>query len=95
MRMSKQEFDATTVSLQQNRQPGNDRELELHARVVMAACAVIKQRQGIPDDVEWNAPPEPELMAMMREFLAGISPRQRKLLKRIAEGLELEKTRLH
>ena len=29
-----------------------------------------------------------------REFFASISPRQRKLLKQIAEGLELQKVRL-
>jgi len=34
-------------------------------------------------------------MAMVREFLADLSAVQRKRLKRIAESLELDKTRLH
>ena len=67
----------------------------LKARIIAAACFVIKERQGVPDDVEWHAPPEPELMSMVREFLAGLSAIQRKRLKRIAESLVLEKTRLH
>lgn len=93
MRMTKQEFDLA-VDLIVQRNLWLDRE-EFAARIITAACFVIKQRQGVPDDVDWNAPQGAELLAMVREFLADISPRQRKLLKRIAESLELEKTRIH
>jgi hypothetical protein len=93
MRMTKQQFDtAVDLIVQQNIWP--DSELDA-VRIIAAACFVIKQRQGVPDDVEWHAPPEPELMAMVREFLAGLSVIQRNKLKRIAESLIPEKMRLH
>jgi hypothetical protein len=93
MRMTKREFDAAIdLIVQRDVWPDND---EFAARLVAAACAVIKQRQGVPDDAEWNAPPEPELLSMVRKFLADISPRQRKLLKQIAESLIMKSERLH
>jgi hypothetical protein len=93
MRMTNRQFDAAVdLIVQQNIWPDSERDA---ARIICAACFVIKKRRGIPDDVGWNAPPELELMAMVREFLSGITSRQRRLLKSIAEDLELQSERLH
>jgi hypothetical protein len=94
MRMTEQQFDTAVEQVQQNQRPDSE-WLEIHARIVTAACFVIKQRQGVPDDAEWTVPPERELLAMLREFLADLSAIQRKRLKRIAESLRMEKTTLH
>lgn len=72
MRMTKQQFDTAVEQLQQNQGPDSE-WLEIHARIVTAACFVIKERQGVPDDAEWTLPPERELLAMVREFLADLS----------------------
>jgi hypothetical protein len=93
MEMTKQQFDTAMEQLQQNQRPDGE-WLEIHARIV-TACFVIKQRQGVPDDAEWTLPPERELLAMVREFLADLSAIQRNRLKRIAESLRMEKTTLH
>ena len=94
MRMTEQQFDTAVEQLEQNQRPDSE-WLEIHARIVTAACFVIRQRQGVPDDAEWTVPPERELLAMVREFLADLSSIQRKRLKRIAESLRMEKTTLH
>ena len=94
MGMTKQQFDTAVEQLEQNQRPDGE-WLDIHARIVTAACFVIKQRQGVPDDAEWTVPPEPELLAMVREFLVDLSAIQRKRLKRIAESLKMEKTTLH
>jgi hypothetical protein len=91
--MTRQEFDSAVDSLQRNLAPTNDRERRAQARVVAAVCGVIKQRQGVPDDIDWTAP---ELtLDELREFFADISQRQRKLLKQIAEGLIMHEARIH
>jgi hypothetical protein len=82
------------MQMQQNQRPDSE-WLEIHARIVTAACFVIKQRQGIPDDAEWTVPPEAELLAMVREFLDDLSAIQRNRLKRIAESLRMQKRTLH
>jgi hypothetical protein len=94
MRMTEQQFDSAVEQLEQNQRPDSE-WLEIHARIVTAACFVIRQRQGVPDDAEWTVPPERELLAMVREFLADLSSIQRKRLKHIAESLRMEKTTLH
>jgi hypothetical protein len=94
MRMTEQQFEIAVEQLQQNQRPDGE-WLEIHARIVTAACFVIKQRQGVSDDAEWTVPPERELLAMVREFLADLSAIQRMSLKRIAESLRMEKTTLH
>ena len=94
MQMTNQQFDTAVEQLQQNQRPDSE-WLEIHARIVIAAYFVIKQRQGAPDEAEWTVPPEPELLAMVREFLADLSVIQRNRLKRIAESLRMEKTTLH
>jgi hypothetical protein len=94
MQMTNQQFDTAVEQLQQNQRPDSE-WLEIHARIVTAACFVIKQRQGIPDEAEWTVPPEAELLAMVREFLDDLSTIQRKRLKRIAESLRMEKRTLH
>jgi hypothetical protein len=94
MQMTNQQFDTAVEQLQQNQRPDSE-WLEIHARIVTAACFVIKQRQGVPNDAAWTVPPEPELLAMVREFLADLSAIQRKRLKHIAESLRMEKTTLH
>ena len=81
MRMTNQQFDTAVEQLQQKRRP-DDEWLEIHARIVTAACFVIKQRQGVSDDAEWTVPPERELLAMVREFLDDLSAIQRNRLKR-------------
>jgi hypothetical protein len=93
MGMTKQQFDTAVEQLQQNRPDGE--WLEIHARIVTAACFVIKQRKGVRDDAQWAVPPERELLAMVREFLDDLSAIQRNRLKRIAESLRMEKTTLH
>ena len=92
--MTEQQFDTAVEHLEQNQRPDCE-WLEIHARIVTAAWFVIKQRQGVPDDAEWTVPPERELLAMVREFLADLSAIQRMSLKRIAESLRMEKTTLH
>jgi hypothetical protein len=72
MGMTKLQFDTAVEQLQQNQRPDGE-WLEIHARIVTAACFVIKQRQGVSDDAEWTVPPEPELLAMVGEFLADLS----------------------
>jgi hypothetical protein len=94
MQMTNQQFDTAVEQLQQNQRPDSE-WLEIHAQIVTAACFVIKQRQGIPDEAEWTVPPEAELLAMVREFLDDLSTIQRKRLKRIAESLRMEKRTLH
>jgi hypothetical protein len=94
MRMTKQQFDTAVDLIQRNPWSGGELD-ELQARIVAAACCVIKQRRGVPDDIDWTVPPEPELKTMVREFLAGLSAIQRKRLKQIAESLIMEKTTLH
>ena len=94
MQMTNQQFDTAVEQLQQN-QRSDSEWLEIHARIVTAACFVIKQRQGVPDDAEWTVPPEPELLAMVREFLDDLSAIQRSRLKRIAESLRMQKRTLH
>jgi hypothetical protein len=94
MQMTNQQFDTAVEQLQQNQHPDSE-WLEIHARIVTAAYFVIKQRQRVPDEAEWTVPPEPELLAMVREFLADLSAIQRNRLKRIAESLRIEKTMLH
>ena len=94
MRMTEQQFDTAVEQLEQNQRPDSE-WLEIHARIVTAACFVLKQQQGVPDDAEWTVPPEPELLAMVREFLADLSAIQRKRLKHIAESLIMEKATLH
>jgi hypothetical protein len=94
MQMTNQQFDTAVEQLQQNQRPDSE-WLKIHARIVTAACFVIKQRQGIPDEAEWTVPPEAELLAMVREFLDDLSTIQRKRLKRIAESLRMEKRTLH
>jgi hypothetical protein len=94
MGMTKLQFDTAVEQLQQNQRPDGE-WLEIHARIVTAACFVIKQRQGVSDDAEWTVPPEPELLAMVGEFLADLSAIQRKRLKHIAESLRMEKMTLH
>ena len=94
MRMTEQQFEIAVEQLQQNQRPDSE-WLEIHARIVTAAYFVIKQRQGVPDDAEWTVPPEPELLAMVREFLDDLSAIQRNRLKRIAESLRMEKATLH
>jgi hypothetical protein len=49
MRMTEQQFDTAVEQLQQNQRPDSE-WLEIHARIVIAACFVIKQRQGVPDE---------------------------------------------
>lgn len=97
MQMTKQEFGAAVDAFQQNLTPNltNDRERRVHARVLAAIGAVIKQRLGISDDVLWEMPQGQERASMVQAFLADITPRQRGLLKQIAEGLELQETPLH
>jgi hypothetical protein len=95
MRMTRRQFDSAVDRLLAWSAPSDDDERERHARIVSAALAVIKHRNEIPDDVDFDAPPEPELRAMIREFLTGITPIQRKRLKRIAESLELQSEPLH
>jgi hypothetical protein len=94
MEMTKEQFDTAVEQLQQNQRP-DDEWLEIHARIVTTAYFVIKQRQGVPDDAEWTVPPEPKLLAMVREFLADLSALQRKRLKRVAESIRMERTTLH
>ena len=94
MRMTEQQFDTAVEQLQQNQRP-DEEWLEIHARIVTAAYFVIKQQQGVPDDAGWTVPPEPELLAMVREFLSDLSALQRKRLKRVAEGIRMERTTLH
>jgi dUTPase len=93
MRMTEQQFDTAVEQLQQNQRP-DDEWLDIHARIVTVYFA-IKQQQGVPDDAEWTVPPEPELLAMVREFLADLSAIQRKRLKRVAESIRMERTTLH
>jgi hypothetical protein len=69
-------------------------EQELIARVIMAVGDVLKHRQGLPDGLpdsaEFDVP-----LGEIPTFLASMSKRQRRLLKKIAEELEMEKTALH
>jgi hypothetical protein len=65
-------------------------EQELIARVIMAVGDVLKHRRGLPDSAEFDVP-----LGEIPTFLASMSKRQRRLLKKIAEELEMEKTALH
>jgi hypothetical protein len=56
-------------------------ERELVARVVVAVGGVLKDRQGLPDNADFDVP-----LAEIPTFLASMSKRQRRLLKEIAEG---------
>jgi len=93
MYIPKKQFDCAVDSMQLD--PWPEIDTELSARITAAVCGIIKHRQGVPDDVEWIAPPEHELKAMVREFLAGINSTQRRKLKGIAEGLTLTREALH
>jgi hypothetical protein len=66
------------------------RDQELVARVIAAAGGVLKHRQGLPDSADFVVP-----LGEIPAFLASMSKRQRRLLKKIAEDLEMEKTALH
>jgi hypothetical protein len=95
MRMTRQQFDHAVDQVLGGSAVDDELEMERQVRIITAALYVIKQRRGIPDDVDFVAPPEPELRAMMRQFFAGLSSNQRKRLKRIAESLDPQKERLH
>ena len=71
MRMTKRQFDhAVDQILGGVSTPLADDELERHARIKIAALFVIKQRQGVSDDVDFHAPPEPELRSSSLPGLA-------------------------
>ena len=81
--MTKQEFDEAVERLRQGHKAKTDAEV----RVYVAASFVMRQRlnrAGMPEDQAWEGPTDAELA----EFLASMDPRQRKLLKGIAEGFK-------
>jgi hypothetical protein len=82
--MTKQEFDEAV-----DRPPHGMTDAE--ERVFMAANFVMRHRRGMPDDQEWAGPTDAELAAL----LFSADRRQRKLLKKIAEGLVAEKVTQH
>jgi hypothetical protein len=93
-RMSKQQFDAAVDALRRGEHPKTYEEApEELRRVYIAACVVMRQRLGIPDDQPWSGsgPTDVELAL----FFAGLDEAQRKRLKRVAEGFVLEKQPLH
>jgi hypothetical protein len=87
MRMTTDEFDEAVELLQQTANPhqwtGTDAEQDRLARVIAAAGCVLKHRRGIPDDAEWTMP-----AGALEEFLASLTPTQRRKLRRIAESLQ-------
>jgi hypothetical protein len=56
----------------------------------MASGYILKHRQGLPDDAEFDVPVD-----ALPAFLASLSKRQRHLLKKIAESLVVERDTLH
>jgi hypothetical protein len=65
-------------------------EQELVVRVIVAVGGVLKHRQGLPDSADFEVP-----LGEVPTFLASMSKRQLRLLKKIAEEIEMEKTALH
>jgi hypothetical protein len=95
MKISQRQFDRALDLIQRGLYEDTDAGRELHARIVMAVASIVKHRQGISDDAEWEWQPEQGMPAALKEFLADLSAIQRKLLKRIAQDLELQVDRLH
>jgi hypothetical protein len=90
MKITTTAFDGIVAGIIKNGVTAGEHSHELLARVVMASGYILKHRQGLPDDAEFDVPVD-----ALPAFLASLSKRQRHLLKKIAESLEVERDTLH
>jgi hypothetical protein len=91
MNITDKQFD-TAMALLKTGGESPEQLQDVCARLIAAAGFVLRQRAGIPDDalVDWRLPME-ELPA----FFTGLSKRQRRLIREIAEELVQQKERIH
>lgn len=69
-------------------------ELEGLVGRITAAAGFLMRPRDLPDDAHWDMPVE-EQEGALAEFLAGLNRSQRRMLKRLAEGMVAEIVPIH
>jgi hypothetical protein len=90
MKITTTAFDGIVADIIKNGVTTGEHSEELVARVVVASGAILKHRQGLPDDADFEVS-----LDALPAFLASLSKRQRRLLKKIAEDLVVGRDTLH
>jgi hypothetical protein len=90
MQMSAREFNKALRAVQHNLEPSSERELMLAAQVIASAAHIMHTLRNVSDDVASEFEPEE-----ISEFIGSLSGRGRRLLKEVAEEIDIKMDRLH
>src|SRR5262245_7779517 len=85
MRMSEQELKQAIRELLEDRAPSSEIQCQIHARIVLTAAQILRNRQGVSQDAPFDPP-----LADVLDLVAKADARQLKILKAAAEEIQVD-----